>query len=54
MPTSCPNVDAGILNPRNTWADKEAYDTQAEKLRDMFRSNFEDKGFGKLGIDAVI
>jgi phosphoenolpyruvate carboxykinase (ATP) len=54
MPKTCPNVDSAILNPRNTWADKDAYDAQAEKLRDMFRTNFEDKGFGKLGIDAVI
>ena len=54
MPTSCPEVPADILNPRNTWADKEAYDRQAEKLRDMFRANFEDKGFGKLGIEAVL
>jgi len=54
MPKSCPNVPSEILNPRNTWADKDAYDRQAEKLRDMFRKNFADKKFGELGIDAVI
>src|SRR5204862_7215640 len=33
-------VDAAILNPRDTWADKGAYDTQARKLVSMFRENF--------------
>ena len=54
MPKSCPNVPAEILNPRNTWEDKDAYDTAANKLADMFRKNFEDKGFGGLGIEPVI
>ncbi|MAE77131.1 MAG: phosphoenolpyruvate carboxykinase (ATP) [Planctomycetes bacterium] len=54
MPKSCPDVPAEILNPRNTWEDRGAYDAQAEKLRDMFRANFEAKGFGELGIDAVM
>ncbi|TAH36799.1 MAG: phosphoenolpyruvate carboxykinase (ATP) [Planctomycetota bacterium] len=50
MPASCPGVAGEILNPRNTWADKAAYDAQAQKLRDMFRKNFEEKGFAALGI----
>lgn len=54
MPTSCPGVDAKILNPRNTWSDKAAYDAAATKLRDMFRKNFEDKKFGDLGIEPVM
>ncbi len=55
MPKSCPGVDdASILNPRNTWKDKAAYDAQATKLRDMFRQNFESKGFAKFGIEARI
>jgi phosphoenolpyruvate carboxykinase (ATP) len=40
MPTSCPDVPAEILNPRNTWADKNAYDTQANKLASQFNNNF--------------
>jgi phosphoenolpyruvate carboxykinase (ATP) len=54
MPTSCPDVPPEILNPRNTWDDKDAYDVAATKLRDMFRKNFEDKGFAALGIDAAM
>lgn len=54
MPKSCPGVDANILNPRNTWADKAAYDATATKLRDMFRKNFETKGFASYGIEARI
>ena len=54
VPTSCPDVPSEILDPRNTWEDKEAYDRQAEKLRDMFRKNFEEKGLGELGIEPVM
>ena len=46
--------DASILNPRNTWQDKAAYDAQAVKLRDMFRQNFESKGFAQYGIEPRI
>jgi phosphoenolpyruvate carboxykinase (ATP) len=54
MPTSCPGVPSEILNPRNTWTDQDAYDRQALKLRDMFRANFAEKGFGDLGIEPVM
>ncbi len=39
MPTVCPEVPTEVLNPRNTWADKDAYDAQATKLRGMFEAN---------------
>ncbi len=40
MPTTCPGVDADIMIPRNTWADKEAYDVKAKELAEMFVNNF--------------
>lgn len=46
MPVSCPNVPAELLNPRNTWADKAAYDAQANKLANMFVKNFEQYASG--------
>ncbi len=40
MPTTCPDVPAEILNPRNTWEDKEAYDMKAKNLGMQFINNF--------------
>ncbi|MCA9285064.1 MAG: phosphoenolpyruvate carboxykinase (ATP) [Phycisphaerales bacterium] len=39
MPTSAPNVPAEVLDPRNTWSDKAAYDAKAKELAKRFRDN---------------
>jgi phosphoenolpyruvate carboxykinase (ATP) len=40
VPLALEGVDPKILNPRDTWADKSAYDAQARALVDMFAKNF--------------
>lgn len=40
-PTTCPDAPSEILNPRATWKDKDAYDSQAAKLASAFVKNFE-------------
>lgn len=41
IPASVPGVPAEILNPRNAWADNNAYDAKAKALAAMFRKHFE-------------
>ncbi len=41
IPESCPGVPSDILDPRNTWADKSAYDQRANELGVKFVRNFE-------------
>jgi phosphoenolpyruvate carboxykinase (ATP) len=40
VPKSCPNIPSEILNPRNTWSDKDAYDNKAQNLATAFVKNF--------------
>ena len=40
VPVTVSGVDATLLDPRATWADKSAYDAQAAKLVQMFADNF--------------
>jgi phosphoenolpyruvate carboxykinase (ATP) len=55
IPVSCPSVPSEILQPRNTWADKNAYDVQAKKLADQFIKNFEKyaSGAGEMILAAA-
>lgn len=40
VPKSCPDVPESVLMPRNTWADKGAYDEKAKELFEMFENNY--------------
>jgi phosphoenolpyruvate carboxykinase (ATP) len=51
VPLGCPDVPTEFLDPRATWADKDAYDRQAAKLAAMFVANFETFASGTA--DAV-
>ncbi len=51
VPESCPNVPDEILQPRNTWADKDEYDATADKLAKMFLANF---GRYEDGVSAAV
>ena len=52
MPVSCPNLPNEILDPRNTWADKAAYDSKANHLAQLFISNF--KKFEEVASNEIL
>lgn len=39
VPTEVPDVPVGLLQPREAWSDKNAYDATAAKLAGMFHEN---------------
>ncbi|HNS16430.1 MAG TPA: phosphoenolpyruvate carboxykinase (ATP) [Bacteroidales bacterium] len=53
VPLSCPGVPSAILLPRNTWQDKDAYDSTAKKLARQFCDHF-DKAYGGKDIKESI
>jgi phosphoenolpyruvate carboxykinase (ATP) len=40
MPVECENVPSEVLNPKQTWSNKDAYDTKAMELANSFKKNF--------------
>lgn len=52
IPTSCPGVPDDVLVPKNTWADADAYDSQAKKLAQLFVENF--KQFEEGSSEAIL
>ncbi|MGM0926486.1 MAG: phosphoenolpyruvate carboxykinase [Pseudomonadota bacterium] len=40
VPTAVPGVDSSLLDPRETWEDKDAYDRQRQELAAKFVDNF--------------
>jgi len=53
IPRNFPGIEPEILNPRNTWQDKKAFDEKADKLAREF-SNYFDKVYGNKNIDPEI
>jgi len=51
-PTTCPNVPNEVLDAREMWSDKSAYDEQANKLAKSFIQNF--KKFEDYADDEII
>lgn len=52
IPTEVPNVPSSVLNPKDTWEDKEAYVAKAEQLIRSFQENF--KKFEDYANDEIM
>jgi len=53
IPTECPGVPTEILNPINTWADKDSYKETATKLANKFSASY-DENYGTQNLDKSI
>lgn len=50
MPMAADGVNDGVLDPRESWADKDAYDTAAQSLMAAFRARAEEIGINPAWI----
>lgn len=53
VPKSLPNVNSAILDPRNTYDDKQQWDIKAHHLAELFIKNFEAFTDTKAGAELV-
>jgi phosphoenolpyruvate carboxykinase (ATP) len=54
VPKTCPDIDPGLLRPRSTWDDTDAYDRKAAELARAFADNFQQFASGAAsGLEAV-
>ncbi len=53
VPCTCPNVPSEILNPCNTWQDKDAFDLRAKRLAADFCAHF-NGAYGDKSIDPSV
>jgi phosphoenolpyruvate carboxykinase (ATP) len=51
VPTECPGVPSELLQPRDAWQNKPAYDAAAQKLAQLFRENF--NKYADVASDAI-
>ena len=54
VPVECDGVPSEILQPRETWSDKQRYDNVANLLAQMFTENFQqyEEGCSKEVLDS--
>lgn len=52
IPRNITDINSNMLNPRNTWRDKEEYDRQAQHLASLFAKNAEQHQIGKNVLQA--
>jgi phosphoenolpyruvate carboxykinase (ATP) len=52
IPKAVEGIPANVLNPRDPWQDKAAYDATAKKLVSLFEKNFETFA-GAVGKDVL-
>ena len=53
IPKQCPGVPPEMLFPKNTWANREAYDARAKRLASDFSAHF-DKAYGDKNIAPTV
>ena len=54
VPTGCPGVELDLLDPRERWTDRGAYDREYAALAERFRQNFDQfRGVAAPAVEAA-